>query len=176
LLEGRNALIVILKATSEGTHLDAGKLLAYGLAFALSPAICEEVAFRGFVLRGLHAHYRPRNAILLSAFFYALFHMNVFLFLPTFILGLVLGLLTVRSRSLLPAILFHLLHNSVLIAMIPLRRMSADSPGWIVQPLWLGLIATCVVAVAGLLWWLYRKPYADLARKEAEEERSQAQG
>ena len=42
--------------------------------------------------------------------------------MPTFLLGVILGLLTVRSRSLLPAISFHVLHNGVLIALIPLSR------------------------------------------------------
>src|SRR5207253_10340242 len=108
---------------------DGPRLLLYVLAFALVPALCEEVAFRGFVLRGLHHGFRPRNAVLLSSFFFALFHLNVFLFLPTFFLGVVLGLLTVRSRSLLPAISFHLLHNSVLIGLIPLSQYSEGLPG-----------------------------------------------
>jgi sodium transport system permease protein len=145
LLEGDQALVKILRDIGDGRVLTAEQLATYFVAFALIPAICEEIAFRGFVLHGLHRHFRPRNAVLLSSFFFALFHMNVFLFLPTFILGMVLGLLTVRSRSLLPAILFHLLHNSVLIA----------------------LIALCLVSTGALLWWLYRKPYVDLERREA---------
>jgi sodium transport system permease protein len=167
LLEDSHPLIVILRAIQEGPDLPASRYVHYFLAFALLPAICEEIAFRGYVLRGLHRRFRPRNAVLLGGFFFALFHMNVFLFLPTFLLGVVLGLLTVRSKSLLPAILFHLLHNSVLIALIPLRRLSADSGPWILQPLWLALIAVCVLSACAVLWWLYRKPYADLERREA---------
>jgi sodium transport system permease protein len=124
LLEGKHALISILDAIRLGHDLAPEQFLSYFLAFAVVPALCEEIAFRGYVLHGLHQRFPPRRAILLSSFFFALYHMNVFLFVPAFVLGVVLGLLTVRSRSLLPAVLFHLLHNSVLIVLIPLHRFS----------------------------------------------------
>jgi len=154
-------LIAILQAIQKGDDLAPPTLLRYFLAFALVPALCEEVAFRGFVLRGLHGRFRPRNAVFLSSFFFALFHMNVFLLVPTFVLGVVLGLLTVRSRSLLPAVCFHLLHNTVLIALIPLSLPR------LVQDAWPWLIGLSLMAAAALVWWLYRKPYVDLARREA---------
>jgi hypothetical protein len=132
------------------------------------PAICDELAFRGVILRGLQQGFRPRNAVLLSAFFFALFHMNVFLFIPTFLLGVILGLLTVRSRSLLPAVLFHLLHNCVLIVLIPLSHYSDGTLPQLALAAWPWLIGVCLVAASGLVWWLYRKPYIELARREAE--------
>src|SRR5439155_21500343 len=97
--------------------------LALGLlANAVAPAVCEEIAIRGLILTGLQRRFRARNAILLSAFLFALYHLNVFLFLPAFGLGIVLGLLTVRSRSLAPAVFFHFLHNAVLLACVHLAR------------------------------------------------------
>ncbi len=161
-------LIEILRAIRAGDDLAPMTLLRYLLAFALVPAICDELAFRGIVLRGLHHGFRPRNAVLLSAFFFALFHMNVFLFVPTFLLGVVLGLLTVRSRSLLPAILFHLLHNGVLIALIPLSHYSEGTLPQLARQAWPWLIGVCLLAASALVWWLYRKPYVDLARREAQ--------
>ena len=80
--------------------------------FALLPALCEELAFRGFLLTGLQKSFRPRTAVLLCRFLYAIYHMNVFRFLPAFFLGVVLGLLTVRSKSLVPAMMFSFLHNA----------------------------------------------------------------
>jgi sodium transport system permease protein len=169
LLQGVHPLIELLRAIrAEGPAVGLDRLAWYFLAFALVPAVCEEIAFRGFLLRGLHQGFRPRNAVLLSSFFFALFHLNVFLFLPTFLLGVVLGLLTVRSRSLLPAMLFHLLHNSVLIALIPLSRLSDGLVPRLVHDVWPWLMALCLAAAAGLLWWLYRKPYVDLARQQRE--------
>ena len=172
--DGKHPLIKILSEISKPTDLDTTQLLLYFLAFALVPAICEEIAFRGFVLHGLHHGFRPRNAVLMSSFFFALFHLNVFLFLPTFLLGVVLGLLTVRSRSLFPAIVFHLLHNSVLIALIPLSLYSEGMLPRLAQDAWPWLIALCLIAAAALVWWLYREPYIELARREAAESRQQA--
>ena len=166
LLKGTHPLIEILLAIHQPSNLDTSQLLQFALAFALIPALCEEIAFRGFVLHGLHHGFRPRNAVLLSSFFFALFHLNVFLFLPMFLLGVVLGLLTVRSRSVLPAIAFHLLHNGVLIALIALRRVSAGKLPGLFHDIWPWLIAVCLAAAAALVWWLYRKPYIDLARRQ----------
>src|SRR5260370_5815756 len=177
-LQGAHPLLKILRTIREGGDLGVSQLVLYVLAFALVPALCEEVAFRGFVLRGLHQGFRPRNAVLLSSFFFALFHLNVFLFLPTFLLGVILGLLTVRSRSLLPAGSFYLLHNIVLIAIIPLSRLSAYSEELLPRLVhaWPWLIGLCLVAALALVWWLYRKPYVDVARQEAADNKRQAAG
>ncbi len=129
------------------------------LAYALLPAVCEEIAFRGFILMGLHRHFRPRNAILASALLFALYYLNVFLFLPAFGLGVVLGLLTLRSRSLVPAVLFHFLHNALL--------LFAGRYSWSPTTAWPWLAGACLGAAVGLLWWLYRKPYAALAREHS---------
>lgn len=90
--------------------------LRYFLALAFLPTVCEEVAFRGFILSGLRARFRPWAAILLSSFLFALARMDVFQFLPSFVLGMVLGILAVRTGSVLPGMVFHLLHNTLLLS------------------------------------------------------------
>jgi len=173
-LEGAHPMIEVMRGIHEGRDLDSGQFLTYLLSFALVPALCEEVAFRGFVLCGLHQGFRPRNAVFLSSFFFALFHLNVFLFVPTFLFGVVLGLLTVRSKSLLPAILFHFLHNTVLIGLMPLTHLTSISASW-AQDAWAWVIGVCGVLALALVWWLYRKPYVDLARREAAERAARMQ-
>lgn len=167
LLEDRQPLIQELRALSEGQPLHQDKILPYMLVFALLPALCEEIAFRGFILSGLLKRFRPRTAVLLCSFLFALFHMNVFQFLPAFFLGVVLGLLTIRSRSLLPAILFHFLHNTVLIGGIHLVAALEHVAPEFVKHLWYPFITGCLVLALGILWWLYRKPYVDLERELA---------
>jgi sodium transport system permease protein len=149
---------------------ELGGSLALGfLAYALVPAVCEEIAFRGFILTGLHRRFRPRNAVLVSALLFALYHLNVFLFLPAFALGVVLGLLTLRSRSLLPAVLFHFLHNGLLLLGARFANGYALAP----NATWVWAAGICLMAALGLLWWLYRMPYAALARRYT---RRQAKG
>jgi sodium transport system permease protein len=168
-LQERHPLVAILDALTSGAELTEAELISYLIAFALLPALCEELAFRGLILRGLHTRFRPRSAVLVSAFLFALYYMNAFLFLPAFFLGVALGLLTRRSQSLVPAIALHALHNGILIVSIPLGRLSAAYLPDPLRSLWPWLVGACLGGAVVLLWWLYRKPYADLARAEERE-------
>src|SRR5262249_52829413 len=84
-----------------------------GLGVALAAGVCEELAFRGFLLGGLRGRFRPWPPILLSSLFFALYSMNVFQLLPAFLLGVVLGILVLRTRSILPGMAFHLMHRAL---------------------------------------------------------------
>jgi sodium transport system permease protein len=88
----------------------------YFLVLAVLPAVCEELAFRGFILAGLRRVLAPWPAVLLSSFLFALYQMNVFQFAPHFLGGVVLAMLTVRSGSVLPAVVFHLVFNTLMLA------------------------------------------------------------
>jgi sodium transport system permease protein len=83
------------------------------LVSVVLPALCEELAFRGFILSGLRRRFRPWTAILLSSFLYALFQMNVFQFVPHFLVGVILALLVMRTGSIWTGIVFHLVWNSL---------------------------------------------------------------
>src|SRR6185369_10233486 len=56
------------------------------------------------------------SAVIISSAFFAIYHMNVFQAAPAFVMGAVLGTLTLWSRSIFPAMLFHLLYNTLLIS------------------------------------------------------------
>jgi sodium transport system permease protein len=95
--------------------------------FALIPAICEEFAFRGFILSGLEHERRTHSAILLSALMFGFLHVLLSLFQQLFnatLLGIVLALLAVRSRSILPGIVFHFINNGVAVAQGALIKAS----------------------------------------------------
>jgi sodium transport system permease protein len=86
------------------------------LVFALLPAITEEFAFRGYILSGLERTYNQTTAIVLSSLLFGFLHVLLSLFQQLFgatILGLVLGLLAIRTRSLWPGVVFHLLNNAL---------------------------------------------------------------
>ncbi len=82
-------------------------------AMALAPAICEELAFRGFILSGLRRTGRTWLAIGLSSLAFGFMHMIPQQVFNATILGLVLGMIAVRSNSLLPCCLFHLIYNAL---------------------------------------------------------------
>jgi sodium transport system permease protein len=90
---------------------------AAGFVFiALVPAVSEEFLFRGLLLGALSNSTRRWAAILASAIVFGVFHFVAFRFVPTFALGLVLGVLCLQSRSLVPCVLFHFLHNGQAVA------------------------------------------------------------
>ena len=86
------------------------------VVFAVVPAVCEEFAFRGFILSGLERGNGTRSAVLMSALLFGFMHVLLSLFQQLFnatLLGIVLGYLAVRSRSILPGIVFHLINNTL---------------------------------------------------------------
>jgi sodium transport system permease protein len=140
-------LFPISQAVEETLSQMMKKIPSVGVAillFAAVPAICEEIAFRGFILTGLERGHRTRSAVLLSALLFGFMHVLVSLFQQLFnatLLGLVLGLLAVRSRSILPGILFHFINNALGVVMGSVASDQAHR--WIAA-------------------WLYREPAGQL--------------
>jgi len=83
------------------------------LAFAGAPAICEEIAFRGFILSGFSRRGRFKMAVVASSLAFGLMHMIPQQVFNAALLGLVLGALAVRANSILPGMLFHVIYNSL---------------------------------------------------------------
>ena len=75
--------------------------------------LTEELVFRGLILRGLIARQGVRRAIVLQAILFAAVHMNPWQFIPAFGMGLLLGWLFVKTRSLGACILFHAAWNGL---------------------------------------------------------------
>ena len=73
--------------------------------------ISEETIFRGFIYGWLHRWGPAVLAIPLSAVLFSAVHQQVVLFLPLFLVGLVLAFLYQGSRSIIPGILTHALFN-----------------------------------------------------------------
>ena len=92
---------------------DAPSLFQLLLVMAVLPAICEELAFRGFILSGLKTLGSKWRAIIISSLFFGLAHFAVQQSLMAGIFGLVLGYLAVQTGSLLPCMIFHMVHNGM---------------------------------------------------------------
>ena len=133
------------------------------LVLAALPSISEEVAFRGFIFSGLERSYRPVWVIVISALMFGFMHVLLSLFAQLFnatLLGLILGLLAYRSRSLFPGILFHLVNNSLsllvgIMAANPAfeglsRILFRDKARLMFQPVWVALgavLSACLILV-----------------------------
>jgi membrane protease YdiL (CAAX protease family) len=91
---------------------------------ALVPAVCEEFLFRGWVLAaftgGGRSLRRVTAAVVAQAACFAVFHLLPERMPQTFALGLALGAMTVATHSILPAIVCHLVHNSLPLVLVML--------------------------------------------------------
>jgi membrane protease YdiL (CAAX protease family) len=83
----------------------------------------EEILFRGFLFRGLHAGLGPAGAILLTALTWAALHVQYnWLFMAQILFfGIVLGWIRWRSGSLLLVMLLHAIIN--LLALVQVSVM-----------------------------------------------------
>lgn len=87
---------------------------------ALTPAVIEELCFRGFLFSALSKVLSPWRVIVVTALLFGLFHvltggtLLVERFVPSTVLGLILGWIAYRTGSVWPGILMHFLHNGFL--------------------------------------------------------------
>jgi membrane protease YdiL (CAAX protease family) len=121
------------------------------LVIAVLPALCEELVMRGVLLTSLAVLIGPSPAVGLTAAVFGLIHFDRIRLLFTFVLGLVLGFLRVRTRSLWPSVATHVTINSLTFALAPL----VDDPTqpYTPQP---GLGLACLAAGACVAWPLFR--------------------
>ena len=83
------------------------------LVLAVTPAICEELAFRGFILSGLRHMGHKWLAILVTSVLFGAAHSVIQQSLTACVMGMLLGYIAIQTGSLLPAIVFHCAHNSL---------------------------------------------------------------
>ncbi len=87
------------------------------LTVAIVPAIFEELCFRGFLFGALRTRLSGPLTIVASALLFGVFHeiLSSGRLLPSTFLGLVLGWVRWRTRSVWPGILLHALNNGLLL-------------------------------------------------------------
>lgn len=87
------------------------------IALAITPAICEEMFFRGVLQKNLVGMMKNKHiAILLTAFVFSAVHIQFSGLLPRFVLGAVLGYLFYTSGSLWTSIVAHATNNALVVS------------------------------------------------------------
>ncbi len=157
--------------SDELTHMAAGllgvvdsapSLLAILFVFAVAPAIFEELAFRGFILNSFRSLSRPMVAVVLTSVLFGAAHGVIQQSIIAFVVGMVLGVIAIRTNSLLPCILFHATHNGLSVVLARWDQYGIAGIDWLIQrapdgtwgfsPLTAGVMSL----IAGLLlaWFL----------------------
>ena len=98
---------------SEGIGQTIGSVPFWaGVAMAaVMPAVCEEAVHRGVILSSLDRVKGIWPRLMIMGVFFGLFHMDIYRFLPTAILGMGLTYMAVKSGNLLLPMLFHFVNN-----------------------------------------------------------------
>jgi membrane protease YdiL (CAAX protease family) len=116
---------------AEQMDADGGWSLPIGvvlLLMAVLPAVCEELAFRGFVLSGLRSRVSPVWAVVLSAIFFGLAHSSALQqTVSATLLGLVLGYIAVKTSQITPCIAFHMGYNGLQLMRTSFAETLADA-------------------------------------------------
>lgn len=142
---------------SAGGQMDSLSMFLY---VGLGAPISEEILFRGLVLRSMEP-YGKKYAIFASALMFGLYHGNIIQIPFAFVVGLVLGYVTVEY-NIGWAILLHLFNN--LILSDTLMRLTAHLPEpWPDLTFWLLIIGCALAAIVVLIVkrrqikaWLHR--------------------
>jgi len=82
------------------------------LVVAVAPGFCEELLFRGLFPR-FFQKYGMKVNIVITALLFAAFHLDPFRFVPVFLLGALLGYLTLRSGSIIHSMIAHTINNGL---------------------------------------------------------------
>lgn len=130
---------------------------------AVVPAICEELAFRGFIFGGLVREGGRLRAVVITALMFGVSHGVLQQSIAATIMGLLLGWIALRTGSVLPGILIHFTNNSLSVSLERIATsqwegaamfLTTSEAGPAYQPMWIvmsvGIAITCMLYFATL--------------------------
>lgn len=127
---------------------------------AIFPAIFEEWLCRGIVLRGLLTRMKPVWAIVISALFFGVIHLNPWQMLNAFILGMLMGYIYYKTGSLWLTMLYHFVNNGslVILAQIPAMEEVEYFKDLMPLSIYVVVYALCIVVMVASLMAFQRIP------------------
>jgi sodium transport system permease protein len=131
--------------------------LAKALMFvAVLPGICEELLCRGFLLSSFRTRMGGMGAVVFTAVCFGFLHMDPYRLLSTIFLGVLLGLIVLRTGSIFPAMLAHATNNALSFLVqshesyfVGIKWLNLEGSEYLPWPL--VLLAVAMVAL-GILW------------------------
>jgi sodium transport system permease protein len=148
---------------------------------AFIPAICEELAFRGFLFAGLLRNGGHVRAILLSSVLFGLSHGVLQQTITAATLGLLIGWIAYRTGGVACSIAFHCIHNSLSMLLAAHSSRGTGVPSWLTWALeqnderiaysntWCTL--SVGVSIALIAWFATKKSFTPSANKRETEPR-----
>ncbi len=116
----KNAFNISLPQLASDFHIEA--VILNTVAIAIIAPISEELLCRGLLFGWLRRRHSLYVAAIISAFFFALIHLDVQLLPSLFVVGFVFAISYERTGSLVPNMLGHALHNCAVLLSVFLVR------------------------------------------------------
>ncbi len=133
------------------------------LLMAVLPAICEELAYRGFMFGGLIRESTPLRAILVTSVIFGISHGVLQQSITATCMGMILGWIAFRTGSVLPGMLIHVTSNALSVSLSRVADLDyrgieffirSASDGVEYQPIWT-VVAGCLVMCCLLYFKFY---------------------
>lgn len=128
------------------------------LFVAVIPAVMEELLFRGLILRNTEHTAGSIAAIFLAGFVFSLFHGSPEQTVYQFILGCIFALITIRSGSILPAVLMHFINNALVVLLIHFHAYTENGSLNVPSGVQIAIfIVAALCLIGGMLWLILDK-------------------
>jgi sodium transport system permease protein len=123
---------------------------------AVLPGVCEELLCRGFLLHSFLPRFGKWGAVILTGLAFGFLHMDPYRFVATTFLGILLGLIVIRTGSIYPAMLAHAANNALSFLVqkneawvSKLSWLSTDSSEFLP---WWAVVGAVIMLFAGIMW------------------------
>jgi len=132
------------------------EFLSVAFVLAVTPALCEELFFRGYIQQNYARSLSRGGAVLLTGFIFAFFHLSAANLLPLALLGWYIGYLYSKTGNLAIAFAAHLMNNLAALLLLLFADggdlFIAQHFGILVDsPLWWLVVAVSVVLLVLVL-------------------------
>jgi hypothetical protein len=135
------------------------------LAIAATPAICEEVVFRGYIL-STYKNKPLLTALLINGLFFAIMHVNPHQFFYAFIAGVVFSYMVFVTQSIRAGIIAHFIINAISVTILYFSTPPDEpSQATLAEIFMLGT----VVAISAALVIIIFREFINHNKKRAEE-------
>lgn len=118
------------------------------ISLVILPAICEELLFRGIILKGLKKHGKAFS-ILISAIMFSIFHMAISQTVYPLLMGILLGVIMYNENNIYYCIAIHMTNNftSLTLSYLKISLVFNHWSYWILAAFAL-IIFTTIILVA----------------------------
>ncbi len=152
-----SAIVQAILGVEFNSNMNDTKLSGFGsiiiicLSVAVVPALLEEFVVRGVTMQPLRK-YGDKFAIIVSAFFFSILHGNMLQIPYTFVGGLVLGYLAIKTKSLWPPMILHFVNNFYsVIVMIVSDNFSDKAANYTAYGIWILFIILGIIGFIGYM-------------------------